>query len=167
MRLKFFLKNECNIVINCCKRGRNIFRKDKYKVLSDLNSGSLNSETDYFIYVDLEHFMTYIYKRKNRKWNIEKSYLCTIGKPSTPTIKGDYKVKLKGDYFGEKQGYKCLYYTQIEKNYLFHSIIYNLNGTVRDGRLGMALSDGCIRLATANAKWLWNNVPKDSSILIQ
>ena len=46
-----------------------------------------------------------------------------------------------------EKGYKCWYYTQFKGNYLFHSIIYNLDGSIRDGRLGMKLSDGCIRLA--------------------
>ena len=64
-------------------------------------------------------------------------------------------------------GYKCYYYTQIKGNYLFHSIIYNLDDTVRDGRLGMRLSDGCIRLAKENAKWIWDNVGFGSAIHIE
>ena len=56
-------------------------------------------------------------------------------------------IGIKGLYFGVEKGYKCWYYTQFKGNYLFHSIIYNLDGSIRDGRLGMKLSDGCIRLA--------------------
>lgn len=167
MDLKRLFKDECSIAMNACKKYKNMFCKDKIKVLKLLNDGEIKSETDYFIYVNRDKFMTYVYKKNNNNWNIVQSYLCSIGKPSTPTPTGSYKVKLKGEYFGVKHGYKCLYYTQIEKNYLFHSIIYNLNGTVRDGRLGMAISDGCIRLATPNAKWIWMNVPKDTCIFIE
>lgn len=184
------LKNKCNNICNnvcnnvykinykkICKiaysklsisytYGKSMISRSKSEILAKLNEGKIKSETNYFIYVDLENFMTYVY-RKEESWNIIKSYICTIGKPTTPTIKGYYKVGVKGDYFGVNQGYKCLYYTQIKGNYLFHSIIYNLNGSVKDGRLGMALSDGCVRLETINAKWIWDNVPRYSGILIE
>ena len=131
------------------------------------NSKNYYSITKYFIFVDLKNFRTNIFIRKNNKWVLEKTYLCTIGKPSTPTITGDFKVGAKGLYFGVEKGYKCYYYTQIKGNYLFHSIIYNLDDTVRDGRLGMRLSDGCIRLAKENAKWIWDNVGFGSAIHIE
>ena len=69
--------------------------------------------------------------------------------------------------FGVEKGYKCWYYTQFKGNYLFHSIIYNLDGSIRDGRLGMKLSDGCIRLAKVNAKWIYDNVPAGSTVYIE
>ena len=50
-------------------------------------------------------------------------------------------IGIKELYFGVEKGYKCWYYTQFNGNYLFHSIIYNLDGSIRDGRLGMKLSD--------------------------
>ncbi|MEG0134352.1 MAG: L,D-transpeptidase, partial [Clostridium sp.] len=38
---------------------------------------------------------------------------------------------------------------------------------VKDGRLGMRISDGCVRLAKENAKWIYDNVPERSSIHIE
>lgn len=147
-------------------QGKALLSRGKNEVLVGLNSGRIKSQTNYFIYVDLKNFMTYVYK-KNKSWSLIKSYICTIGKPFTPTVKGNYKVGVRGEYFGVNRGYKCLYYTQIKDNYLFHSIIYNLDGTVRDARMGMALTDGCVRLETVNAKWIWDNVPRNSGILIE
>ncbi len=131
-----------------------------------VNSGNFSSNTRYFIWVDTKNFKTNIFTGSKNNWTLIKSYLCTIGKPSTPTPKGNFTVGIKGPSFGEEKGYRCLYYTQITGNYLFHSIIYNLNGSIRDGRLGMRLSDGCVRLATENAKWLHDNVPHGSAIHI-
>ena len=131
-----------------------------------VNSKSLSSPTDYLIWVDTNNFKTNIFQGTKDNWKLIKSYLCSIGKPSTPTPKGLFKIGLKGDYFGKKKGYICKYYTRFNGNYLFHSIIYNLDGTIRDGRLGMAISDGCIRLATPNAKWIWNNIPKNTTVYI-
>jgi lipoprotein-anchoring transpeptidase ErfK/SrfK len=131
-----------------------------------VNSNNFSSDTNYFIWVDLKNFKVNIFQGTTNKWNMLHSYLCTIGKNSTPTPKGTYKIGIKGLYFGVNKGYKCWYYTQFKGNYLFHSIIYNLDGSVRDGRLGMKLSDGCIRLAKVNAKWIYDNVPKDTKVVI-
>ena len=142
-------------------------REDYTKRISEfVNSGNFNSETNYFIWVDLKNFRVNIFKGSSKKWQLLNSYICTIGKESTPTPKGTYTIGIKGLYFGVEKGYKCWYYTQFKGNYLFHSIIYNLNGTVKDGRLGMALSDGCVRLAKENAKWIYDNIPERTKVYI-
>ena len=116
--------------------------------------------------VDLSNFKVNIFKGTKNNWKLDKSYLCTIGKNSTPTPSGVFKIGVKGLYFGVEKGYKCWYYSSFKGNYLFHSIIYNLDGTVRDGRLGMKLSNGCIRLLKTNAKYIYDNVPKDTKVII-
>lgn len=137
------------------------------KAVQFVNSKGLKSNTKYLIWVDLSNFKVNIYTGKSGQWNLLKSYVCTIGKTSTPTPKGTFSVGIKGLYFGVEKGYKCWYYTQFKGNYLFHSIIYNLDGSIRDGRLGMKLSDGCIRLAKVNAKWIYDNVPAGSTVYIE
>lgn len=131
-----------------------------------VNSNNFISNTKYFIWVDLKSFKVNIFTGTTNNWKIVHSYLCTIGKKATPTPKGTYTVGVKGLYFGVNKGYKCWYYTQFKGNYLFHSIIYNLDGSIKDGRLGMALSDGCIRLDKVNAKWIFDNVLEGSKVLI-
>lgn len=131
-----------------------------------VNSGNFSSSTNYFIWVDLKKFKVNVFEGSTNKWRLIHSYTCTIGKPSTPTPKGNYTIGIKGLYFGVEKGYKCWYYTQFYGNYLFHSIIYNLDGSVRDGRLGMALSDGCVRLSKENAKWIYDNIPKGTKVYI-
>lgn len=126
----------------------------------------MTSATNYIIWVNLKKFKVNVYSGGKGNWNLVHSYVCTIGKPATPTPKGEYTVGIKGLYFGVKKGYKCWYYTQFKGNYLFHSIIYNLDGSVKDGRLGMRLSDGCIRLAKENAKWIYDNIPQGTKVVI-
>ena len=138
----------------------------KFNNIQYVNSNNFSSETNYFIWVELKTFKVNIFKGSINKWTLVHSYLCTIGKKSTPTPKGTYTIGIKGLYFGVNKGYKCWYYTQFKANYLFHSIIYNLDGSIRDGRLGMALSDGCIRLTKENAKWIWDNIPKGTKVVI-
>jgi len=131
-----------------------------------VNSNNFSSGTTYFIWVDLKNFKVNIFSGSTNNWSLVNSYLCTIGKKATPTPKGTYTIGVKGLYFGVNKGYKCWYYTQFKGNYLFHSIIYNLDGSIRDGRLKMALSDGCIRLTKINAKWIWDNIPRGTKVVI-
>ena len=133
---------------------------------SFINSKNINSSSVYLIWVDTDHFKTNIFKKSKNSWTLYKSFLCTIGKPLEPTIKGTFFVGVKGYSFGENRGFRCLYYTQIKGNYLFHSIVYYLDGTIKDDRLGMQLTDGCIRLSTENAKWIYDNIPGGTTIFI-
>lgn len=149
---------------------KNNLRGDNQKQNSNtenfVNSSNFSSDTNYLIWVELKSFRVNIFQGSTNNWKMIHSYLCTIGKNSTPTPKGNFKIGIKGLYFGTNKGYKCWYYTQFKGNYLFHSIIYNLDGSVRDGRLGMKLSDGCIRLDKINAKWIYDNIPKDTKVVI-
>lgn len=75
-----------------------------------------------------------------------------------PTPTGEYTVTGKGYSFGH--GHTCYYYTQFYGDYLFHSIPY-YQGTFNpmDSRMGMHVSQGCVRLPIDRAKWIWDNVP--------
>jgi len=135
-------------------------------VKKTVNTKNYYSSTNFLIYVDKSNFKVNIFKGKEKNWILQKSFLCTIGKKSTPTPTGTFTIGVKGLYFGVNKGYKCWYYTSFKGNYLFHSIIYNLDGSIRDGRLGMALSDGCIRLSKINAKYIWDTIPAKTKVII-
>ena len=131
-----------------------------------VNNNGYSSSTQFLIYVDTKSFKVNIFEGKKNSWSLVNSYLCTLGKSTTPTPKGTFQIGVKGLYFGVEKGYKCWYYTSFKGNYLFHSIIYNLDGSVRDGRLGMNLSNGCIRLAKVNAKNIYDNIPRGTKVII-
>lgn len=131
-----------------------------------INNNNFYSKTTYFIWIDTKNFKTNVFKRSNNNWKLIHSYLCSLGKPWAPTIKGTFYAGPKGYSFGEARGFRCFYYTQIKDNYLIHSIPYNLDGSIRDPRLGMRLTDGCVRLATENSKWIYDNVPSGTTIFI-
>ena len=53
-----------------------------------VNKKNLASSTKYLIWVDTENFQVNIFKGTNHKWILNRNYICSIGKPSTPTPKG-------------------------------------------------------------------------------
>ena len=125
-----------------------------------------SSPTAYFIAVDRNTRQVGIYKGGQNDWTNIATWSCTIGAPSTPTITGSYHVGSKGYYFDSKDGFRCYYYTQISGDYLFHSVLYHKNGSLADGRLGMALSHGCVRMHINHAKWIYDNIPRNTAIYI-
>jgi len=127
---------------------------------------SISSATDYFIAVDIAAKRTIVFKWNGEDWAVEKNWLCSTGAPESPTVLGTYDVVDKG-YSFSKDGYTCYYYTQFFGNYLLHSVKYD-EGTfdVKDGRLGEAISEGCVRLKLNAAKWIYDTVPVGTRIVL-
>ena len=132
-----------------------------------VNDNQIKSPTTNLITTDLENKFTYIYERgSDGLWKLLYKWECTVGKPSTPTIKGTFYVTGRKPYFGTDT-YRVKYATRIKGAYYYHSILYNAEGTeVIDDRLGMALSHGCVRLATKNAQWIYDNILDSTAIVI-
>lgn len=133
-----------------------------------INSRKSNSPTEYYIWVNTKATKVYIFKGFNGSWKLIKNMLCTVGKPSTPTIKGTFRVGSKGGSFIVKDNPKlmCKYYTQISGNYLFHTVLLYRNGSIANGSLGAKISHGCIRLSITNAKYIYSNIPRGTTIYI-
>ncbi len=133
-----------------------------------INNKVSNSPTQYYIWVNTNNPKVYIFKGYNRQWKLLKEIACTVGKPSTPTIKGTFNVGIKGNSFVVKDNpsLKCDYYTQISGNYLFHTVLLYRNGEIADGRLGLKLSHGCIRLSISDTKYIYDSIPESTSVYI-
>ena len=122
------------------------------------------SNTSWLIMIDTTNNYLGIYRGGRGAWNLDRFWICSTGAPATPTVLGEYTVKAKGYSFGH--GYTCYYYTQFYGDYLIHSVKY-YQGTfnVLDGRMGMNISEGCIRLPIDQAKWIWDNVPTGTKVV--
>ena len=131
-----------------------------------VNDNDFASTSSYLLVTDLKNRYTYVFKRENNKWDQLFKFLCTVGKPSTPTITGTFYISGRKPYFGTDK-YRVKYATRIRGAYYYHSVLYDSKGNyVIDGRLGQALSHGCIRLNTNNAKWIYDNIPDGTTVFI-
>ncbi|CAB1261759.1 L,D-transpeptidase family protein [Clostridium sp. WLY-B-L2] len=153
-----------------------IMYKPTAEVVSNFNSayseGIVNkldtqSYTDYYVMVSTSEQMVYIFNGSIHKWRLINSFQCASGTGGTPTVKGQFFVGIKGPQFESENGAILKYFTQFQGNYLFHSVLFDKNGNLVDGTLGKSASHGCIRLALENAKYIYDNVPIGSGILIQ
>ncbi|WP_166636433.1 L,D-transpeptidase family protein [Fonticella tunisiensis] len=131
-----------------------------------VNGKGLSSTTKYLIWVNTETRHAYVFTGEKGSWRLYRDMLCTVGKPSTPTVKGTFKVNGRGSYFRVNKNTICKYYTRFYGSYLFHSVILDNNGKIVDGRLGMKLSHGCVRLSIENAKFIYDNIPNGTTVYI-
>jgi lipoprotein-anchoring transpeptidase ErfK/SrfK len=78
----------------------------------------------------------------------------------------------KGYSFGgDDRGYTCYYYTQFYGDYLFHTRLYSPysdpydDNNLVDGRMNQCVSQGCVRMYTEDARWLYDNIPYDTTVV--
>ena len=141
-----------------------------YQATKTVNAKKLTSKTKYLVYTSLDQQRTYIFTNNNGNWQLIKHFICSSGKPSTPTPPGIYKLTKKVPSFGQNHGYCCKNaFGFIGTTYLYHSILFDKTGTyLLEGRgvLGKKASDGCIRLSPENSEWFYNNMLSGTTVWI-
>ncbi len=126
------------------------------------------SATDWLILTNVTTHIVGVFHWNGSAWVLYKEYLTSTGAPWTPTVEGEFIVQAKILYFGDWT-YRCWYATQFYGDYLFHSVLYNVADgpyTVQDGRLGMAISHGCVRMQLEDAKWIYDNIPSGTKVVV-
>lgn len=125
----------------------------------------MSSQTNYLILINNAACRVFIFQGSKGNWTPLHDWVCSPGKPSTPTVRGFYNVAARGTHFGEDKGYTCYYWTQFYGDYLFHSILYYpYSMRVQEGELGKQLSHGCVRLSIENARWIYDNIPRGTRV---
>lgn len=131
-----------------------------------LRANAYSSSTGYIALVNRTTHKVGIFQGWQGNWKCIQYWDCSDGAPSTPTVEGVFRVGSKGHHFYSGSSI-CYWYTQFYGNYLFHSVLYNrYSGALADGRLGMALSHGCVRLHIDNAKWIYDNIPVGTTVVV-
>lgn len=133
------------------------------------NLKNISSTTDYLLWTDLFRQRTYVLKRvDDRKWELEKTFVCATGKINTPTPSGFFKIQYAIPYFGMDHGYRCKNAMVFFKEYMYHSIPFDRSGSyITKGQLGYKVSGGCVRLSESDSLWIYTHVPVDSTVWIQ
>lgn len=131
------------------------------------NTRGLTSETEYFVWTDLARQRTYVLKYDKHKWKLEQNFVCATGKDRNPTPSGVFAIQYAIPYFGLNHGYRCKNALVFFRDYMYHSVIFDKTGKyITKGQLGTQVSSGCIRLSEADSRWLYKNIPLETSVWI-
>ena len=135
---------------------------------NNINTLNIESLTSHLIYVSLADQITYVYKGNMNNWDKIKSFTCSTGINEEKTPTGIFDVRERGEwFFSDKYNQGGRYWVQFYGDYLFHSVPYNEDKSeILDNTLGTAASHGCIRLKTADAKWIYDNIQAGTKVII-
>lgn len=107
--------------------------------------------------------------------NVVRTMVCSTGKTETPTPLGTYtKTTGRGArwHYFKKFDTWAQYAWYIEGDILFHSVLYNeknaaspTSSSVKN--LGKRASHGCVRLSVEDAKWIWENCPNMTTVVVR
>ena len=129
----------------------------------------------YAITVDVRNQVTTVYGLdENGEYTVPvKQMVCSTGMKATPSDVGEWVLngrKARWCYF-PTWGSHAQYWTRINENIAFHSVIYNTvdlnNMSTKSYRLlGSRASHGCIRLLVSDAKWIYDNCVLGTKVYI-
>lgn len=120
-----------------------------------------------------------IFDHKNQKLRIYKDgelikeCLGSSGTWDTPTPKGIFEIEKgrRGKWsYTERYASGFKYWVGFKHIYLFHSIIYDKDQNIIEeelAKLGQPASHGCIRLPVEIAKFIYDEVPAGSLVIIE
>ncbi len=130
----------------------------------------------YAITVDVQNQVTIVYGRDEQgEYSIPLRHMvCSTGKVGTASDVGEFVLtgrKARWCYFSLYGSY-AQYWTRINSNIAFHSVIYNrvdYNAlSVKSyNMLGSRASHGCIRLLVTDAKWIYDNIGEGVTVTVR
>ena len=128
-----------------------------------------SSVTDYLILCNLSTQRTAVFGGSKDNWRLLREMIVSTGAPINPTPKGIYETTVHSEYFNN-YGVRAWYATGfIGGLYLFHSSPYEIDSEPKvctDDRLGIPASHGCVRMALEDAKWMYDNLPLRTKVVI-
>ena len=101
------------------------YSKFNTDITAFVNDNNIESPSNYLIVTSIKERITYIFEKGDDMWVLIYRWSCTVGKPSTPTIKGIFAVGVKYPAItSEGSKVSAKYATNIVGEYFYHSILW-------------------------------------------
>lgn len=141
---------------------------------SKKSKGNGKSYSKYELVVDVSDQRVYVYGYTNGAYGpLSRVFVCSTGTKAHPTPLGTFKGSgptNRWHYFVKFDCY-AQYSWRIDGDILFHSVLYNeidgkpTSSSVRN--LGSRASHGCIRLSVEDAKWIYDNCKRGTTVIVR
>lgn len=137
---------------------------NNYFKAQPVNPWGIASRTKYMVWVSKSQYKVRLYTGEKYKWKLIHECSCAIGAPGTPTVTGsfEYQYKTQWNYNGYYVGPCLVFY----RGYALHSVLLRYNNTEYDGRTGVMISHGCVRMKKYDIDLIANTIPIGTRIYI-
>ena len=144
---------------------RNTYDKETAEAFA--NYKGYRSTSKYFIWISTYTQRMYVFKGSQYNWNLLYTWKVSTGKFGHESVFGISYLgaKMYKWWFGSNQ---FAWYASVIRGGAIHSELYYPSGNryVDMGRLGHPASHGCVRLYKANAKFIYDRVPGNTTVLV-
>ena len=129
-----------------------------------VNPWGIDSRTKYMVWVSKSEYTVRMYMGEQYKWKLIHECPCAIGAPGTPTVTGsfEYQYKTQWNYNGYYVGPCLVFY----RGYALHSVLLRYDNTEYDGRTGVMISHGCVRMKKYDIDLIANTIPVGTRIYV-
>jgi lipoprotein-anchoring transpeptidase ErfK/SrfK len=130
------------------------------------NFKAYKSDTSYLVWTNIERQEVNVFKKATvGKWALIRTFSCSSGKNTTPTINGEFKYYQNSGRVNY-DGFHINNFMRFSGHYGMHSVLLKSNGTYYDSRVGIPLSHGCIRMPVADSNWMVKTIPVGTKVVI-
>ncbi len=129
-----------------------------------VNVNGIGSRTNYLVWVSKHEYKVRVFEGSQYHWDLVGEFPCALGAWNTPTITGqfEYIERTQWNY----DGYYVGPVLRFHNGYALHSTLLYYGGGEYDGRVGVNISHGCVRLHPQDINWIANTIPFRTRIYI-
>lgn len=143
----------CNITDDATTDGDLDYSQATKEGFVDLKGYS--SDTPYLVWVSRYTQKVMVFEGEKGNWELIRTFDCSTGANITPTPVGVFDI----NSFTWEWDFADYYVTRVSifnGGHAFHTIPYYYGGGVYDGRVGIPLSHGCVRMYPDDCSYIYN-----------
>ncbi|MBE6928022.1 MAG: hypothetical protein E7467_05990 [Ruminococcaceae bacterium] len=130
-----------------------------------VNLNGYDSSTDYLIWVSRYTQKVIVFKGEKENWKLLHTFPCSTGKNETPTPAGVFEI-FKHTKQWNFSDHCVRQVSSFNGGHAFHTVLLNYDGTYYNGRVGIPLSHGCVRLPIDNADYIYRYIPLGTRVVV-
>ena len=139
-----------------------------------VNAKGYSSSQKYLVWINTYTQHIYVFEGKQYNWELIHTFICSTGMFGVDETGKHTETPMGKCYIYRKQyefwfaGDQVAYYCSAINGGFIHSWLYKPDGSYYPGvgKLGVPASHGCVRLAKADCKWIYDNCPVSTTVII-
>ena len=123
-----------------------------------------DSATEYLVWCSRYTQKVVVYRGYQEHWKVIRTFPCSTGTNYTPTPVGIFHIYAKTSRW-EFDNYYVDDVSIFNGGHAFHTILFDYDGSVYDGRVGIPLSHGCVRMRPADCEYI-HSLPMGTRVIV-